>query len=143
MRTSGSVDHSCRARLTGAASRGSIWKTAGVSTAAMYTNSHPTRTRRVSMAPVCSCDVSAVLYAYVRCQAFENSLSADMPAGRVAGESVEETLHREGGGTERQRLRAEPTQFDRGRGERVPQRVLACGLLDGRQHPRAQQEPSP
>ena len=70
MRTSGSVDHSCRARLTGAASRGSIWKTAGVSTAATYTNSHPTRTRRMSMVPVCSCDVSAVLYACVRCQAF-------------------------------------------------------------------------
>src|SRR6266566_4464213 len=81
MRTSGSVDHSRRARLTGAASRGSTWKTAGVSTAATYTNSHPTRTRRMSMAPVCSCDVSAVLYARGR-QAFENSLSADMLAGR-------------------------------------------------------------
>ena len=82
MRTSGSVDQSCRARLTGAASRGSIWKTAGVSTAATYTNSHPTRTRRMSMAPVCSCDVSAVLYACVRCQAFDNSLSAGMLVGR-------------------------------------------------------------
>src|SRR5271169_1444578 len=82
MRTSGSVDHSRRARLTGAVSRGSTWKTAGVSTAATYTNSHPTRTRRMPMAPVCSCDVSAVLYAYVRRQAFENSLSADMLAGR-------------------------------------------------------------
>src|SRR5580704_8526615 len=92
MRTSGSVDHSRRARLTGAASRGSIWKTAGVSTAATYTNSHPTRTRRMSMAPVCSCDVSAVLYACVRCQAFENSLSAGMLAGRrelLAGGTVQ------------------------------------------------------
>jgi len=34
------------------------------------------------MVPVCSCDVSAVLYACVRCQAFENSLSADRLAGR-------------------------------------------------------------
>src|ERR1700733_10444197 len=62
MRTSGSVDHSRRARLTGAVPWGSIWKTAGVSTAAMYTNSHPTRTRLMPMAPVCSCHVSAVLY---------------------------------------------------------------------------------
>src|SRR3984885_8032804 len=60
MRTSGSVDQSWRARLTGAASRGSIWKTAGVPTAATYTNSHPTRTCRVSMAPVCPGHVSAV-----------------------------------------------------------------------------------
>src|SRR5260370_748891 len=82
MRTSGSVDHSRRPRLTGAAARGSSWKTAGVSTAATYTNSHPTRTRRMSMAPVCSCDVSAVLYTCVRYHAFENSLSSDMLAGR-------------------------------------------------------------
>src|ERR1700722_4574815 len=54
MRISGSVDHSRRARLTGAASRGSIWKTVGVSAAATYTNSHPTRTRRMTMTPVCS-----------------------------------------------------------------------------------------
>jgi len=30
------------------------------------------------MAPVCSCDVSAVLYTCVRSREFENSLSADM-----------------------------------------------------------------
>jgi hypothetical protein len=36
----------------------------------------------MSMAPVCSCDVSAVLYACVRCQAFGNSLSADMLVGQ-------------------------------------------------------------
>ncbi len=57
-------------------------RVAGVSTAATYTNSHPTRTRRMPMTPVCSHDVSAVLYACVRRQAFENSLSADMLAGR-------------------------------------------------------------
>jgi hypothetical protein len=36
----------------------------------------------MSIVPVCSCGVSAVLYACVRGQAFENSLSADMLAGR-------------------------------------------------------------
>src|SRR5438874_13415148 len=51
MCSSGSIDHSCCAILTGAASCGSTWKTVGVSTAATCTNSHPTRTRRMSTAP--------------------------------------------------------------------------------------------
>src|SRR5258708_31952592 len=106
MRTSGSVDHSRRARLTGAASRGSIWKTAGVSTAATYTNSPPTRTRRMSMAPVCSCDVSAVLYACVR-QAFENSLSADMLAGRQELLSGADEGDGQGGAGQRDRAKAD------------------------------------
>src|SRR5690348_17016988 len=79
MRTSGTVDHSRRARLIGAASRGSTWKTAGVSTAAAYTNSHPTRTRRMSITPVCSYDVSAALSVCARRQAFEELL--ERPAG--------------------------------------------------------------
>src|SRR6202035_426988 len=83
MRTSGSVDHSRRARLTGAASRGSTWKTAGVSTAATYTNSHPTRTRRMSMAPVCSYHVSAVLYAAIRLRSLPDV--RELPERRHAG----------------------------------------------------------
>jgi hypothetical protein len=35
------------------------------------------------MAPVCSCDVSAVLYAWVRCQAFDNFAALGQQAGQL------------------------------------------------------------
>ena len=59
------------------------------------------------------------------------------------GRAVEEVLHRERGGAERDGLRPELTELDGRGGERVPQRVALGGLADGRQQPGAEQQAGP
>lgn len=60
-----------------------------------------------------------------------------------AGRAVEEVLHGERRRAERDRLRPELAEFDRGGGERVPQRMAPRGLAHRRQQPGAEQQAGP
>jgi beta-glucuronidase len=59
------------------------------------------------------------------------------------GRAVEEVLHRERRRAERDRLRPELAEFDRGSGERMAQRVPPGGLADRRQQPASEQQAGP
>src|SRR5580692_6338367 len=73
-------------------------------------------------------------------QTCEEARSARLAAlGTHEQRVVEEPLHRQRGGSERHRVRAEPAQLDRGLGELVHQCMLSGGLADRGQDPLAEQ----